>query len=185
MNWDDTTPDPNFMTHFLETAKTLYARAKSGKLEPTKYYVIARPPVGYDIHLHIEIQVNGKWLHYRHPAIERNYYLFCKMAGVRKNDRWAVQVDPITTGRKYPIDITETTLFDWAYCAGDAHSESWLDSDEIVILAEWCQHFIDTDFNEIFGYLFGNGYRGFKEPGQQDRYPSDLEDFRFIFWFDN
>ena len=39
--------------------------------------------MGCDIHLHAEIKVNGKWEHYAHPHIRRDYRLFAKMASVR------------------------------------------------------------------------------------------------------
>lgn len=41
--------------------------------------------MGCDIHLHIEIKMNGLWRHYSMPHIERDYCLFGVMAGVRGN----------------------------------------------------------------------------------------------------
>ena len=40
--------------------------------------------MGCDIHLHVEVKIKGKWLHYNHPNIDRCYWLFTKMAGVRE-----------------------------------------------------------------------------------------------------
>lgn len=34
-----------------------------------------------------------------------------------------------------------------------------------------------------YGYLFGNGFETF-EPGDSG-YPTEIQDFRLVFWFDN
>ena len=37
-----------------------------------------------DIHLHVEVKVNGKWLHYDKVGMHPFFYeMFAKMAGVR------------------------------------------------------------------------------------------------------
>ena len=135
--------------------------------------------MGCDIHIHSEIKVGGKWLHYDQPECERDYDLFEKMAGVRGELRNA-----IAPPRGLPEDANETTKFDAKRWGSDGHSHSWLSASEIAELAEWQEKQGKRPFEaEWDHWLFGNTYSGFV------RYPQDnikdLEDVRFIFWFDN
>ena len=133
--------------------------------------------MGCDIHLHQEVKIKGVWHHYKHQSVARNYQLFGIMAGVR-GDGPAV-VEP----RGIPDDATVLTKFSAGIWSCDMHHASWLSSEEVVKVF---QRFFRSDPFEScdwFGYLFGGSWQGFIE------YPDDrsdgLEDFRFIFWFDN
>lgn len=154
--------------------------------------------MGCDIHLHIEIKVDGQWHHYNHPQIPRNYWLFAKMANVRNYDTFTCGlIEPISQPKGFPDDATFTTKFDYEERWGDdAHSASWLNAKEIQTLAEWWretfkkesypQSWFEASGGGNFGYLFGNGYESFlKYKGKDDGYPRKLEDVRFVFWFDN
>lgn len=143
--------------------------------------------MGCDIHLHIEVKIKGKWHHYSIPDISRNYTLFGKLAGVRREDE-----TPIAAPRGLPDDATELTRYDCDVRWGpDGHSHSWIGAKEIVALKDWVENVQKWSgkygpnwwMEDTFGYLFGNSFAGFVE------YPSDcpegLEDVRFVFWFDN
>ena len=143
--------------------------------------------MGCDIHFFTEIKINDEWLMYDQPGIRRNYMLFAKMAGVR--NYWD-DLNPISPPKGIPNDISKTIRFIYDYEKCDAHSESWLSSGEVMELYK----FLDTDkFKEymngnnrgwqIFGYLFGNDWTGFVE--YKDEMPDGLQDFRWVFWFDN
>jgi hypothetical protein len=139
--------------------------------------------MGCDIHVHVEIKVKGRWLHYNHPSVNRDYNLFTKMADVRNYDG---EIQPISKPRGFPVDASETTKIDYDWLDSDAHSASWLSSKELVELSRW----IDLQpgkpmngINGIFGYLFGNGLDGFTL--YPDQRPDFLEDVRLVFWFDN
>ncbi len=99
------------------------------------------------------------------------------MAGVRDKE-----VSPISGPRGLPADLSTTTEFDYEQWKEDAHSASWLDSDEIAILSGWLESTSD-DESDYFGYLFGNTYAGFTK--WPDERPEGLQDVRFVFWFDN
>lgn len=135
--------------------------------------------MGCDIHLHVEIKIAGKWEHYNHPDVNRCYALFGKMAGVR-DDR----IKPISLPKGLPNDASITTKFDSEYVQG--HSHSYLTSKEVVKLILWGTNYFDRDDwwdSDFFGYLFDSGFDNFiKYP---EEYPEGLEDFRFVFWFDN
>lgn len=144
--------------------------------------------MGCDIHLHMEVKINGKWHHYGAPSVDRMYALFAKMAGVRNRDS---EIKPIAKPRGVPADATELTQFDCARWSSDGHSHSWLDAPEIAQVIEWIKTELgQRGFGNVwdwqsknFGYVFGNGWDGFnKYP--EDR-PQGLEDIRWIFWFDN
>lgn len=136
--------------------------------------------MGCDVHIHAEIKVGGKWLHYDQPDCNRDYALFEKMAGVRGEVENA-----IAAPRGIPKNATATTKFDAKHWDSDGHSHSWLGSKEIAELAEWhekhgAKGLFDRKWDQ---WLFGNSYSGFtKYP--LDR-PKGVQDVRFIFWFDN
>ena len=144
--------------------------------------------MGCDIHLHIEVKIDGEWHHYGCPSISRRYSLFGKMAGVRGYE----DTIPIALPRGIPSDATKLTKFDYKKWGPDAHSASFLDSREIDELERWAtkekgwkgkNDMTGWWMEDEFGYLFGNSFAGFS------RYPEDrpkgLEDVRFVFWFDN
>lgn len=142
--------------------------------------------MGCDIHLHVEIKLNGKWEHWNHPYIVRNYSLFAKMAGVRA---YCNEVEPISKPRGLPGDISVVTKFDADCWKNDGHSHSWLNAVEAGEVQEWfekrfkneCQH------PPLFGYVFGNDVHTIvKHPGDcEDLVAKGFSDVRIVFWFDN
>ncbi len=144
-----------------------------------------RKRMGCDIHLHVEFKAEGKWHHYDHPNIDRNYDLFAKMANVRNRH----EVIPISDQRGLPEDIAFTTQFDAARWAGDAHSHSYLTISEIAILNKWgIKNLFQRDGEgrlggwrpqTDFGYFFGDSHENCQ------CWPDGVEDVRFVFWFDN
>jgi hypothetical protein len=142
--------------------------------------------MGCDIHLHIEIKIESKWHHYNHPNVNRNYHLFSKMANVRNYPEYNIK--PISEPKGFPEDATFTTKFDYENWGNDAHSPSWLDKHDIELLEYWFnQHQIERhsfEFNKQFGYLFGNDFSSINDK-EDDCIPKDIEDVRFVFWFDN
>lgn len=135
--------------------------------------------MGCDIHAHSELKINGKWHHMSELDIDRNYMLFTKMAGVRNYDAEI----PISEARGIPKDVSELTKFLCDDYGSDGHSHSWLSSKEIKELIIWAEKELKWDAfdsSNQFGYLCGNGYDDWK-PGDI----KGLEDFRFVFWFDN
>lgn len=89
--------------------------------------------MGCDIHLHIEIKLNGKWEHYGCPSIDRNYRLFTKMAGIKNY----TGITPIAQPKGLPEDLTIITQFDAKDWEDDAHDSSWLNKEEIVQLSDF------------------------------------------------
>jgi hypothetical protein len=142
--------------------------------------------MGCDIHLHVEVKVGGKWLHYNSPTINRDYGLFTKMAGVRV--RGDETTRPISQPRGLPPDVSDSTAWVAKYWGTDAHSHSYLSASEMRHLREWARYRRGRYgegwwFEDTFGYLCGNSLDGLAEcPGD---YPKDLEDVRFVFWFDS
>lgn len=140
--------------------------------------------MGCDIHLHIEIKIDGRWHHYAAPGIERNYALFEKLAGVRGEVENA-----IVAPRGLPCDATELTKLDASYWEEDGHTTSWLGMAEIAKLNNWLRTRgawlkYDLEHAILRTYLGGSSFTGWKD------YPEDpnvygTEDVRFIFWFDN
>lgn len=142
--------------------------------------------MGCDIHLHIEVKINGKWEHYGAPSINRNYSLFEKMAGVRGE-----QSEAIAPPRGLPEDINALTRFEADLIDSDAHSHSYLTASELSILAKWYattgtgKHGMPNDIERdlVHCYFFGNSFAGFWD--YPDEREDGVEDVRFVFWFDN
>ena len=135
--------------------------------------------MGCDIHMHAEIKVAGKWLHYDQPDCQRDYDLFEKMAGVRGDEAKA-----IASPRGLPDDASDTTKFDSDHWDTDGHAHSWLSAQEILDLADWDEaRGRDTFKREWDRWLCGNNYSDFIR--YPDSRPKGIEDVRFVFWFDN
>lgn len=143
--------------------------------------------MGCDIHLHTEIKVGGRWLHYGAPEIGRHYGLFTRMANVRSHHS---DIKPISYPRGLPDDISETTQWEADRWGVDGRSHSYLRSDELPGLRQWAKdyglkgkHGSGCWFDDTFGFLCGNTFDGFVTHPENS--PPDLEDVRFVFWFDN
>lgn len=135
--------------------------------------------MGCDIHLHVEIKIGNKWCHYALLDVDRSYSLFAKMAGVKNRDG----IIPIDKPRGLPNNISQETLLHYEFWGTDAHSESYLTSQEIAELESWIKE-QDWIPNNCFGRLFGNSFTSVYNGHAVGRSPT-FEDFRFVFWFDN
>lgn len=140
--------------------------------------------MSYDIHLHIEVKIDDEWHHWKHPRVRRNYSLFAKMAGVRS---YKGEIEPLSPPKGLPDDVTAIVAFHSMHWRAGGHSHSYLVSEEVEQLAAWCVEQAWGDdplwFEETFGFLFGNLYKSLhKYPSD---YPEGVQDYRFVFWFDN
>lgn len=129
------------------------------------------------IELHIEIKVNGEWHHYNQPLVPDHYGMFGKMCGLRDKT-----VKPVAPPKGLPADAAFTTRFCFEE-RGDAHTASWLSAVEVAELSKWLKKNTTYRESELFGYLFNGRYEGFEVGGEE--YPTALEDFRFVFWFES
>lgn len=132
--------------------------------------------MGCDIHLHTEIKVNGKWLHYSQPEIRRNYEIF----GWLGCDRGEKIIFP---EKGIPEDITETTKLCLEYNTKQftPHHKSYLTWQELDKFEDKLTEEYDMFHHDQLGYLFGSSWRSPKEANP----PAFLEDVRFVYWFDN
>lgn len=138
--------------------------------------------MGCDIHLHTEVKIGGRWHHYSEPSISRIYGLFAKMANVRNYSG----IEPISLPKGLPKNITKVTKIDYLGLEPDAHSMSWFSVDEVAKLLSWVDKTEELKWfadRREFGYLFGNDWKYFEK--YPNDYPKEIEDFRFVFWFDN
>lgn len=144
--------------------------------------------MGCDIHMHVEVKVDGEWLHYSHPQIPKLYGLFARLAGVRNRPEW--NITPIAEPRGIPADATSTTLLDLAWWNEQSHlhSHSWVSGEELsCVVADFdkmAQEQRGTWWSlehEHLGYLFCNDWASVPElPGGRV-----FGGVRAIFWFDN
>lgn len=145
--------------------------------------------MGCDIHLHIEVKIAGEWRHWAAPGIDRDYMLFAKMAGVRNH--WRIK--PIAEPKGMPDNLTFVTDFECKREGLDGHSHSWLDIHEIEQLAKYVEEtlkeeqggsWLSIEHHILKGsYLCGNSFAGLLKYPEDS--PKEIEDVRFVFWFDN
>lgn len=133
--------------------------------------------MGCDIHAHTEIRYKCDWYHYQKHDIDRDYYLFAIMAGVRNYQ----DITPVAEPRGLPPNLSVVTLLEANYMGTDGHSHSWLSDWEVRKISQEYQY--DNPFWDIavFGHEvyhhegFGNEYKG----------SSYMDAVRLVFWFDN
>lgn len=148
--------------------------------------------MGTDVHMHLEIKINGRWEHYGAPQVSRSYNLFGLLGEVRGNG------PAVGKPKGMPTDPSTVTAFDFARMGVDAHTPSWFSAQEIDAFEQaWAldgEHMMvdgrpypamgrDIEHNILRTYLFGNGWAGFSR-WPNDR-PKGLEDVRWVFWFDS
>lgn len=137
--------------------------------------------MGCDIHLHIEIKLDGIWHHYGNPKIKRDYWLFEKMAGVRGK-----QENAIVAPKGLPDDVTPVTALSKARMGNDAHTPSWLNVKEIQTLVYWLNQRtdihgrMDLENDLLQTYLFSDAFVWEGKVAVEG-----VQDVRFVFWFDN
>lgn len=137
--------------------------------------------MGCDIHLHTEVKIGGAWHHYSHPFVAPDYALFAKM----------MAFDPLSDGRGIPDDATLVTRIDFAHWSEEEHSASWLSSAEIVQLCEWREHDEDDSWDRHkwyrlnFGMFFETYWSLIHNEEENRHIPPEVEDVRWVFWFDN
>jgi hypothetical protein len=139
--------------------------------------------MGCDIHLHVEVKIEGKWQNWTAPNLDRNYDLFAKMADVRNYNQGTV---PISKPKGLPEDISVVTKLSYDHWGVDGHSHSWLGYGALTVLEEWINnqehlegHRKVWEFDRMFGWFLGNGFL------DKGSWPDGVDDVRFVFWFDN
>ena len=137
--------------------------------------------MGCDIHLHIELKhENGEWHHYGAPDVDRWYALFEKMAGVRGSLDNAISLP-----KGLPEDASTITKAEFEYWKDEAHSISWLSSDEIIELENWLSAFYDLEQDILHMYLNGQKITSYFKYDYSNFPVYGYTDVRFVFWFDN
>lgn len=141
--------------------------------------------MGCDVHVYVEVKINGQWCSYAHPNVDRDYELFGVLAGVRRDG------PPIVEPRGVPDDLGEVARMKYESWGYDAHTPSWFGPDEMLKLSVWWVENGHLGRTHLMGiedswkcYLFGEPLTpaGLLEAAQRHQ---GLEDFRVVFWFDN
>jgi hypothetical protein len=116
--------------------------------------------MGCDIHGFVEYKYpTGDWESIAEVYIERHYALFGAMAGVRNED-----IEQVAPRRGYPKDCDIFTNYEYQEWNGDAHSASWLTTEEMEKVYELVPN---DEVQAIIAMM-----KTFKEA-------------RIVFWFDN
>jgi hypothetical protein len=134
--------------------------------------------MGCDIHWHSEVKIAGTWHHYSAECIGRDYWLFGLLADVRNYE----DEKPISQPRGLPDDVSAITRIDRESWGVDGHSDSWLSGTEIEQVVEaWTAKRGHERCRQI-GYILRFPWDDLLE--LHERY-EQIEDVRWVFWFDN
>ena len=127
-----------------------------------------------DIHAHVEIKIKGRWEHYSCPLIPRSSLVFERICGVRGEVKNAIAA-PRGLPKNLNI-VTQMMVDEWD---SDGHDHTWLTAKELDGLIDWVEKHIDNMWqHHHLGYLAGNMFAS-------ESRPVEIEDVRFICWFDN
>lgn len=140
--------------------------------------------MGCDIHSHVEILKDGKWVNASlyvkgdkelervDPVRDRWYALFAQMAGVRL---YTGDIQPVSLPRGLPSDVSEETKKDSKEWGEDGHSHSYLFLEEMQKYTNNLppeRRTMEVLINTML--LCANAYWVF-----------DPSKIRLVFWFDN
>lgn len=144
--------------------------------------------MGTDIHAHVEIKHDGRWIHWRTCDVHRNYALFNILAGVRGREEDAGFDAPLCEPRGLPADATDAARLDYEFNGDDAHSAGWLFAAEMVEVErrlKACPSMRDGRgdwrIEDYFGTVAGTYFEHIR-PGDEEN-QMGVEDARVVFWF--
>ncbi len=135
------------------------------------------------IHAFGEVKVGGRWYLHSKFKIDQSYSLFNKIAGINSDD---YEEDILLPLKGIPKDVSLVTLRYYESYNEDAHSATWFNQSEIKQLIKWMIHkgrYSYSDIEQTFGYVFGQYWSSATD--EKEYIPKDLQDVRFVFWFDN
>lgn len=132
--------------------------------------------MGCDIHLILEIKIEGKWRFGGILDMDRNYEIFSRMARCGRN----IDTEPIVENKGLPDDIDDISKIVIEDSAD--HSASWFNSEEVFQLAKENPQ-LDMYGNEGVGTMCPFGGAWASNWRMTNYY--GFEDFRWIFGFDN
>lgn len=129
--------------------------------------------VGCDIHLHVEVKVDGKWEHWSAPTTGRWYRLLGLLAGVRGEE------SPVFEPRGCPTDASALTKLDYEAEGADAHTPSWLSWEEMETVFRRFNKDLPQDQRVYMDSEFLHCWRPSFGPNEEE------PEARIVFWFDN
>lgn len=140
--------------------------------------------MGTDIHAHIETRDrDGTWWHTASGdlGIDRWYDLFAAMADVRNS--YERGIVPVSQPRGLPDDVSGVVAMDYDRWSEDAHSASWLTTEEFseaILRAETASNLASGETNV--------GFPNCPALAMMRSIASNTQDprrARLVFWFDN
>lgn len=142
--------------------------------------------MGCDIHFHTEVKVNGRWEHYNQVDVDRDYWFFSLLCGVREEGNAEPFLGKPNNIMPEDANSLTKTLLDMEWM----HSLCTFDSDMIKKFREHFEEHIDDKprfsvnprskfLTYYVGYIDGNCW------SDEWSMPEWVEDYRWIFAFDS
>ena len=138
--------------------------------------------MGCDIHPHVARRTGeGKLVPFMYSSLDlgRDYVMFGLLAGVRGEEK-------LFEPRGLPDDVPSTYKFDYDRMEGDAHSASWLTTEEVRAVAEAYPAAVERRGGERRQNPFLAALVGLM--GAVDQWSEEYDpggSAVFVFWFDN
>lgn len=136
--------------------------------------------MGCDCHLHQEVKIRGEWHHYSHVQVDRSYELFGLLSEVRCPFPEDLGLEKCLAEPGIPVDAAFLTKYDYESWDGDAHTPGWIGPEQMGVVKKFGNlHREQFWFEDEFGYCFGDSWYDTRESNPE------IEDVRWIFWYDN
>lgn len=130
--------------------------------------------MGRDVHVHLEVKVEGKWRHYSTSDPDRVYWAFELLQADRAHPRGL------------PRDATFVTKFRTRLWGGDGHSHDYVTKDELDELArrfELATKDHGSYYKTLDDWLRLHVFDSCVY--MPEDWPPGVQDVRLVYWFDN
>jgi len=158
--------------------------------------------MGCDMHLHVEVKIEGEWHHYSRPEVFNAVNAFYAFMGSERG--FDFDIKPMIAPRGMPKDATAITKLMESDWEGDSYSHSYVMGDELAELDK-CWNRIAEDLKREFpeegeptdkrydieadilqcNHAFIHRYTHPLLEEERKHFPFDLaiEDVRWVYWF--
>lgn len=140
--------------------------------------------MGTSLYLHVEVEVDGEWIHWNTPFIHHDYALDAKL-GLEDTGE---DIEYFAPCRGLPPSVSPTTKLDAELIGEDGHSHSWLSGEEAEKVQEWYHKLrkCEDRYPPLFGYVLGANIDGYEDIAESlGNYGHKFGGVRIVYWFDN
>lgn len=144
--------------------------------------------MGCDLRLIQEIKINNVWYFYNESTPHRNYELFSTLVENHPLKEDGYIDSPINIPQRgIPSDISVVGRIIYEHEIENAKISTYINSKEIKIIENFIydneSYFKIPKYPQYFNFLFGNSWSYFLD--EREIFPLEIQDIRWIYWFNN